>query len=58
MKKSEQMPVRPRKWFFSCIFAESAEAGEKCSKAQHLLERRVIIHNDPTIHLISTMEIV
>jgi hypothetical protein len=52
------MPARLRKWFFSYIFAQFAEAGKKCSKAQHLLERHVIIHNYPTIHLISTMDIV
>jgi hypothetical protein len=58
MKKSQQMPVRLRKWFFSYIFAQFVEAGKKCSKAQHLLERRVIIHNHLTIDLISTMDIV
>jgi len=30
------------KWFYSCIFLWFAEAGKKCSKAVHLLEKSVI----------------
>ncbi len=30
------------KWFFSCIFAQFAEAGKKHSKAVHLLEKSVM----------------
>jgi hypothetical protein len=30
------------KWFFSCIFAQFAEAGKKRSKNMHLLEKSVI----------------
>jgi hypothetical protein len=30
------------KWFFSCIFVQFAEAGQKGGKAAHLVEKSVI----------------
>jgi hypothetical protein len=44
MKKSQSTYVvlAQEKWFFSCIFAQFAQADKNSSKAVHLLEENVI----------------
>jgi hypothetical protein len=43
MKKSQNICwLGSGKWFFSCIFAQFAEAGKKRSKDMHMQEKSVI----------------
>jgi hypothetical protein len=42
MKKVNICRLGSGKWFFSCIFAQFAEAGKKRSKNMHLLGKSVI----------------
>jgi hypothetical protein len=43
VKLDEEKPTYVSgKWFFSCMFAQFAEAGKNRSKAVHLLEKSVI----------------